>query len=276
MDRHVIENPHGWLSRPGIPPWNNNPESDTCEDKELSTKEALIARLQQDILAMQGFKANLENRQPDFGLGPIAAAFPNHTFPTAAVHEFISLDAEKAATTTGFMAGLLSRLMEQAGACLWVSTQRTIFPPALTTFGIDPDRIIFVDLSKEKDLLWVIEEALKCNALSAVVGEIKEISLTESRRLQLAVEQSQVTGFLHRYKPRKMDNIACVSRWKISPLTSELEAGMPGVGYPSWNVDLLKVRNGKPGSWQVQWVGNSFQPYISATTDTTKVYRKTG
>lgn len=276
MDRRVIENPPGWLSRPGIPPWNNHQETDTCGDKTLSTKEALIVKLQQEILAMQGFKANLENRQPDFGLGSIATAFPNHTFPTAAVHEFISLDAEKAAATIGFMAGLLSRLMEQAGACLWVSTQRTIFPPALTTFGIDPDRIIFVDLGKEKDLLWVMEEALKCNALAAVVGEIKEINLTESRRLQLAVEQSQVTGFLHRYKPRKMDNIACISRWKISPLTSELEAGMPGVGYPSWNVDLLKVRNGKPGSWQVQWVENSFRPYIPATTDTTKVYRKTG
>ena len=41
-----------------------------------------------------------------------------------------------------------------------------------------------------------MEEALKCNRITAVLGEIKEISFKESRRLQLAAEQSRVTGFL--------------------------------------------------------------------------------
>ena len=31
---------------------------------------------------------------------------------------------------------------------------------------------------------------------------------------------------------------------------------MPGVGFPRWNVELLKVRNGKPGSWQLEWSYN--------------------
>jgi protein ImuA len=34
-----------------------------------------------------------------------------------------------------------------------------------------------------------MEEALKCEGLAAVIGEIKEISFSDSRRLQLAVEQ---------------------------------------------------------------------------------------
>ena len=38
-------------------------------------------------------------------------------------------------------------------------------------------------------MLWVIEEALKCEGLAAVIGEIKELSFTQSRRLQLAVEK---------------------------------------------------------------------------------------
>lgn len=41
----------------------------------------------------------------------------------------------------------------------------------------------------------VMEEALKCGGLAAVVGEVQDISFTASRRLQLAVEQSGVTGF---------------------------------------------------------------------------------
>ena len=31
------------------------------------------------------------------------------------------------------------------------------------------------------------------------------------------------------------------------PLRCELEDGMPGVGVPRWNVELLKISNGKPG-----------------------------
>src|SRR4030095_9938777 len=153
----------------------------------------------------------------------------------------------------------LSRLMQLGGVCIWISSARTLFPPALKTFGIEPDQVIFIDLKKEKDVLWTMEEALKCNRLTAVLGELKEISFTESRKLQLAVEQSRVTGFILRHKPRSLNTIACVSRWRITSLPSESEDGMPGVGFPRWNVELLKVRNGKPGNWKVEWLSNRFQ-----------------
>jgi protein ImuA len=78
-----------------------------------------------------------------------------------------------------------------------VSTTRTIFSPALKTFGIKPRRIIFVDLYQYKECLWAVEETLKCDALTAVVGELGELNFAESRRLQLAVERSNVTGFIH-------------------------------------------------------------------------------
>lgn len=72
---------------------------------------------------------------------------------------------------------------------LWVSTKRTIFPSTLKAFSIEPSRIIFVDVHKVKDALWVIEEGLKCKSLSAVIGEVGELTFIQSRRLQLAVEE---------------------------------------------------------------------------------------
>jgi protein ImuA len=186
-------------------------------------------------------------------------AFPDRTFPTGAVHEFISHEIENAATTNGFISGLLGRLMKQGGPIVWISTRRCIYPPALKGFGIEPERVIFIDLAKAKEALWAVEEALKCDALSAVVGEINELSFTESRRLQLAVEQSKVTGFVHRYKPRSENNVACVTRWKISPLVSKTEDGLPGLGFPRWNVQLLKIRNGRPASWEIEWSEGRFQ-----------------
>jgi protein ImuA len=225
----------------------------------LSNKADIVQQLQKEILSLQGYGSVFEGQAIDTGLGPIEAAFPDKVFPIGAVHEFLSYAPSESAATSGFMAGLLSSMMRDARVCLWVSTSRSIFPPGLKAFGIDPSRIIFVDLSSEKDALWAIEEALKCKALAAVVGEVRELSFAQSRRLQLAVEQSRVNGFIHRHRPKTENPIACVSRWKISPLASQLEEGMPGIGHPRWNVNLLKVRNGRPGSWQLEWSDGSFK-----------------
>jgi protein ImuA len=103
-----------------------------------------------------------------------------------------------------------------------------------------------------------MNEALKCGALAAVVGEMKEISFTASRRLQLAVEQSQVTGFILRSNPRNVNTTACVSRWKITSLPSESVDDLPGIGFPKWRVELLRIRNGKSGVWDVQWMNGRF------------------
>jgi len=116
-------------------------------------------------------------------------------------------------------------------------------------------------------MLWAMEEALKCSSLAAVVAEIKELSFTESRRLQLVVEKSRVTGFILRENTRQLSTTACVARWKITPLPSEPEDGMPGLGFPRWNVELLKVRNGNPGAWVIEWCAGKFVPVIKERSD---------
>jgi len=221
-------------------------------------KQAIISQLRQDILLWQGFKPPVAGHKEEIGLGPVEAAFPNGVFPKGALHEFLTEMPEHAAASIGFISGLLQALMQEGGACLWIGVSRTVFPPALQAFGVEPDRIIFVDLKQERDVLWAMEEGLKCEGLSAVIAEVRDINLTASRRLQLAVEKSKVTGFILRNDPRKLSTTACVARWKISPLASALEAGMPGVGFPRWNVELLKVRNGNPGVWKMEWSANSF------------------
>jgi protein ImuA len=238
-------------------------------------KHDIIQQLQKEVLSLQRHKG-ISGRRLHTGLGDLDKAFHDNTFPLGAVHEFISTNKESAAATNGFMAGLVGELMQQSKLVLWISTKRTIFPPALNLFGIESERIIFIDLWKQKDVLWAIEEALKCNALSVVVGELSELSFTESRRLQLAVEQSRVTGFIHRYNPKSENTVACVTRWKITHLASEMN-GVPGVGFPKWNVELLKVRNGRPGTWQIEWSAGGFKNIVSqrfSISETLK--RKTG
>ncbi|MEZ2338772.1 ImuA family protein [Mucilaginibacter sp. RCC_168] len=223
-------------------------------------KETIIARLRQDILAWEGFKPPQPGAAGSFGLGLLESAFPNGVFPTGAIHEFISECPEESSACSGVISGLLKNLLAQGGACLWVSYTRRIYPPALKLFGIDPDRIVFVDVPRQQDVLWVAEEALKCDGVAAVICETASLTFMESRRLQLAVEQSHVTGFILRKNAKKITATACIARWKVTPVLSRLRTGMPGVGYPRWQIELLKVRNGTPGSWTVEWRHHQFRP----------------
>ncbi len=223
------------------------------------TKAAIIAQLQKDILPLQGFKRILKPGAFDVVPSAIKNAFPKAEFPLGVIHEFISQESEDAATTCGFISGLLASLMRSGGVCIWITSSKIIFPPALKSFGIEPDKIIFIDLKKEQEILWAMEEALKCDSLSAVVVEMNELSFTNSRRLQLAVEQSSVTGFILRNNPRNLNTTACVTRWKITPLPSASADDMPGISFPRWNVELLKVRNGKPGTWQIEFAAGRFR-----------------
>ena len=161
------------------------------------------------------------------GLGPVAAAFPQGAFPTGAMHELLSDGPEGAAASAAFTAALIGPLMAKGGACIWIGPRRTVFPPGLRALGMEPDRVLFVDVRKEKEGWWVLEEALKCEGLAAVVGEIREVSFLASRRFQLAVEQSRVTGFLLRERPRNRQPIAVVARWQISPLPGR-DGARPG------------------------------------------------
>lgn len=241
-----------------------------------AAKTDIILELRKELLAMQGFRSIRNQERVDPGLGPVMDSFPERSFPTAAVHELIAIGNEGHAAATGFLAGLMKGLQKKNGAFLWASLGRSLFPPALKGFGIDPDRVIFVDLKRHRDLCWVMEEALKCEALTAVIGEIRDIDFTTSRRLQLAVEQSKVTGFLLRKDPRNTGANACVSRWRIAPLASNNYEELPGVGFPNWKVELLKIRNGKPGSWEMGWMDGQFIHPVAIPVIAQERRRKTG
>ncbi|WP_132053759.1 ImuA family protein [Pseudocnuella soli] len=221
-------------------------------------KTEILSRLRQDIASLQGYRAAPSALSDNLGLGPINRSMPNAAFPFKSVHEFICPGAASMATSSGFISGLLSSAIKNGGICLWVGSRRSLFPPALKLFGINPHQIFFIHLPNAKQVLWAIEEALKCTVLTAVVGEIQHLDFTSSRRLQLAVEKSGVACFLLR-TGNANTTTASVTRWQVTPLPSIPEAGMPGVGHPRWRAELLKVRNGKPGTWELEWRNGRFR-----------------
>lgn len=205
----------------------------------------------------------------------VDACFEDGKVPLGAVHEIVAVSREQEAAANGFVAGLLSRLPKSAGF-VWITKRRTVFPPGLTMFGLDPDRVVFIELPRERDALWAAEEALRCKAVAAVVADIANVDLTASRRLQLAAEQTGAAAFLLRFNPKALASSACIARWQVRHAASVAPDGLPGVGFPRWDIDLLKVRNGRTGAFTLEWRGNEFAELMTGSNAVSRVHRAAG
>lgn len=87
----------------------------------VPAKKDIISRLQKDLLIRQGLKKKGGGIPVDMGLGRINVAFPNHTFPLSVIHEFSYTNAEDNTATCGFIAGLVSPIMQSGGIVFWLS-----------------------------------------------------------------------------------------------------------------------------------------------------------
>ncbi|MGI8635260.1 MAG: Error-prone repair protein ImuA, partial [Segetibacter sp.] len=85
-----------------------------------TSKAHIIAQLQKDILPLQGYKPFARNNGFDTGLGFIKNAFPNASFPLGAIHEFFCSETEEVSASSGFIAAIVSAIMQQGEVSLWI------------------------------------------------------------------------------------------------------------------------------------------------------------
>ncbi len=186
-----------------------------------------------------------------FGLQEIDTALPGGGLQLGAVHEVSEAGPRGgyAACALLFVAGILARL---PGPVLWCLHSRDLFAPALACVGLHPDRIIFCETWKDAEILPAMEEGLRMRGLAGVVGELNRISLTPSRRLQLAAETSGVSALIIRRSCEHLsESTAAMTRWRISPAPS-LETSPYRLGRPLWRVELLRCRGAPPNIWTVE------------------------
>ena len=191
-----------------------------------------------------------------FGVDAIDACLPHGGLPRGHLHEAIEGGAasQYSGLATLFVAGILARMQ---GPVLWCLRGRDLFAPALARVGLHPDRVIFCETWKERDILPAMEEGLKCGGLAGVVGEVSRLSLNASRRLQLCAGESGVTALVIRrwHNPTEQHAMgepnAAATRWRVTPHPSP-DSGFEGLPRQHWQVDLVRVRGGEPHSWIVE------------------------
>ena len=224
------------------------------------TTAARLAALRASI-AHVGRPAKTVGAALPFGVGAVDGHLPGGGLALGALHEVAGggPDVEHGAAAMLLIGGVLARL---PGQVLWVLERPDLFAPALDAVGLHADRVIYAEAGKAATVLLSMEEGLRHAGLAGVVGELSgRLTLTASRRLQLAAEQSGVTCFVLRRSRRYDDALlseptAAVTRWRVAALPAppllahSLET--PGLARPRWRLDLMRCRGGEPASWIVE------------------------
>jgi protein ImuA len=191
-----------------------------------------------------------------FGLRDIDRHLPGGGLPLGALHEVAgggngAIDGAAAALFAG---GIAARTR---GKVLWCVTRQDLFAPALAQAGLAPDRVIYVEVGDEKSVLACFEEGLRHGGLGTVVAEVARLSMTASRRLQLAAENSSSIGIAVRRWRRQTEAAdfgqptASVTRWRVSVLPSTA-LPVPGIGRARWLLELIRCRAGESADFEVE------------------------
>jgi protein ImuA len=191
-----------------------------------------------------------------FGIESIDRHLPEGGLALGALHEVAgggngALDAAAAAL---FTAGIAARTR---GQVLWCVTRQDLFAPALAQAGLLPDRVIYVEAADEPSVFACFEEALRHGALRVVIAEVAGLSMTASRRLQLAAEGSGVIAVAVRRWRRQAaaaafgQPTAAITRWRVSVVPST-PLPVPGIGRPRWRLELIRCRAGESAVFEVE------------------------
>jgi protein ImuA len=106
--------------------------------------------------------------------------------------------------------------------------------------------ILFIDPPSDKLTLWTLETALRSKAIGLVIAECPRISLTVTKRFELAARENGATALLLRDPSDLNLPSRAFTKWVMTPTPSQYDA-------PTWELSLAHMRGGlqKPLSWLI-------------------------
>lgn len=157
------------------------------------------------------------------------------------VHEIMGDSADVFALIT---AGALQ------GPVFWTGASRdveSLAPTGVQVF-LDPARLVLTIGLNRGEVLWAAEQALRARYAACVVIELHDgPDLKESRRLQIAAEQSGALGLVILHG--RASTSAAETRWQCDAVS--------GGG---WVWTCKKCKRGMPGAWRASWKGKHHAP----------------
>jgi protein ImuA len=180
-----------------------------------------------------------------------------------ALHEIAPAEPGDGAAAMGFALALAVRFLSQRPASALVIGEGfaaheagALYGPGLVAHGLSLSRLVFVEAPDAASAFWAMEEALKCRAPAAVVGEIwnlKGYSLAASRRLMLAARKGRTPALLilaSAYGQAERISSAAETRFEIAAAPSARQAAAGGKDLPgpfACGARLIKARLTRAG-----------------------------
>jgi hypothetical protein len=166
------------------------------------------------------------------GFTALDTQLPGGGWPLGALSELL-LDAEGVGELQ-LVLPLLARLTQANRHVALVAPPHIPYAPALAQAGLVLARVVVVD-SHRSEGVWAAEQLLRCSAYGAVLAWTPQLREAESRRLQLAAENSGNIGLI--YRPTHALGAASVAalRLRLRRRDERLE------------IEILKARGGLAG-----------------------------
>jgi protein ImuA len=257
---------------------------------------ARIDRLRRQLRALEAATGLVGDCGAPLALGnPVIDGALGGGLSAGALHEIAAAREAETAAASGFALALAARRTSLRGApsisglpaigsnararndesaasvltpgrnVLWIAEGLSLaengapYGPGLDGIGIAPERLITVAAARERDVLWAMEEALRCRAVGMVIGEMRSrgIDQVATRRLALAAAAGNALGLILRTAPDDGPS-AAATRWIVGAAPSSAHSGegdeeRHGVGPPRLAARLVRNRRGHLGAWIVEW-----------------------
>lgn len=174
-----------------------------------------------DSLRRQIRDVETERLRPDLpvirtGCVSFDRLLPRQGFIPGTLTEWLSERSGGGAEVLSLM--VAQRACQQGGKLVVFDSQNEFYPPAALAWGVSLDQLMIVRPRTQEDLLWSIDQALRCSSVSAVWGAIDGLDERSFRRFQLAAESSGCLGlFLRPASARGLPSWSEVQFW-VRPL----------------------------------------------------------
>ena len=186
----------------------------------------------------------------------------NRDAPAMATLTEVFADTVTDASVTGFMCAHLRGISKPV---LWVQDRlslREAGRPYLPGLPV-PLQILHVTVSKPADVLWTMEEGLRCAGIDAVLGEIwgdpAVLDFTATKRLALRAEAQNIPTWLIR-RAAQANLSAARLRWRVEALPSLPVVGdQRAPGQAQWRAELFRARWQAPGAWVARYDDTGLQ-----------------
>ena len=215
----------------------------------------MIAELRQRLLGLQRTSGIAGSLGPlPFGIPAIDTVLGGGLL-RGALHEIAAPSEAHVPAAAGFAFGVAA--LGGAKNIAWIAEDMALAESGtphgagIDDFGLAPERLVTVIAAHRRDLLWAMEEALRCRAISVVIGEMRTGGMDEvaARRLSLATANNGALALLVRAIPLD-DASTAATRWVVGAASSMTTHG-PGA--PRFAAHLSRNRYGPVGSWILEW-----------------------